>query len=363
MSFKEQLAKHENILNRFKALYINNDNQVQNKNNINDNSSKNIMNNFENLNINKNINNSNSINIDLTKYNFSYGKEKISSNNKIEPPINKINNINYNNNKYNLPEKEKILEKKDEKLDLGKIDNLLDKLNFKRENNININNKPILEEKNNIIKNNDEISLNNNNKKFDIGNIKNKYLKDNINNLNITEKYYNNNNNNKNFEEKNNFNINQNSVNDIKKLSQLNARNEIERIKSKYYAMNLNNIINKKKYLNDDLFQNNKTNYNIQLNKDILEIKNKIELYKKEAQEISLLSQNKKEPKTDFDSFISKKEINDEEKIISNNKSDINTMNKNINYIDYLNLENKEKEKDIIERRNKKGKFKKRNRC
>ena len=142
------LISNKNRLNRFKALYINNDNQVQNKNNINDNSSKNIMNNFENLNIIKNINNSNSTNIDLTKYNFSYGKEKASSNNKIEPPINKINNIN--NNKYNLPEKEKILEKKDEKLDLGKIDNLLDKLNFKRENNININNKPILEEKNNI---------------------------------------------------------------------------------------------------------------------------------------------------------------------------------------------------------------------
>ena len=37
MNFKEQLAKHENILNRFKALYINNDNKDQNKNNINEN--------------------------------------------------------------------------------------------------------------------------------------------------------------------------------------------------------------------------------------------------------------------------------------------------------------------------------------
>ena len=46
MSFKEQLAKHENILNRFKALYINNENQ--NKNSINDKSSNIEMNNSEN---------------------------------------------------------------------------------------------------------------------------------------------------------------------------------------------------------------------------------------------------------------------------------------------------------------------------
>ena len=46
MNFKEQLAKHENILNRFKALYINNENQ--NKNSINDKSSNIEMNNSEN---------------------------------------------------------------------------------------------------------------------------------------------------------------------------------------------------------------------------------------------------------------------------------------------------------------------------
>ena len=33
MSFKEQLAKHENILNRFKALYINNENKDKQTNN------------------------------------------------------------------------------------------------------------------------------------------------------------------------------------------------------------------------------------------------------------------------------------------------------------------------------------------
>ena len=333
MNFKEQLAKHENILNRFKALYINNDNNDQNKNNINENSSKNIMNNLENININKNINNSD-INFDLTKYNFSYGKEKTNVNNKIDPLLNNINN----DNKYNLPENKQITEKKEEKLDLGKIDNLLDKLNFKRENNIN--NKIISEEKNNIIKNTEDINLNNNNNKFDkfdIGSIKNKYQKDNINNLNITEKYYNNN---KNIEEKNNFNINSSSMNDIKKLSQLNARNEIERIKSKYYTMNLNNIINKKNYLNDDLFQANKNNYNIQLNKDILEIKNKIELYRKEVKEVSLLSQNKKESKPELDSSISKNEAKGDENNISINNNNINNN---------INFENLETEKNIIE--------------
>ena len=46
MNFKEQLSKHQNILNRFKALYINNENQ--NKNSINDKSSNIEMNNSEN---------------------------------------------------------------------------------------------------------------------------------------------------------------------------------------------------------------------------------------------------------------------------------------------------------------------------
>ena len=50
MSFKEQLAKHENILNRFKALYIN---ENQDKKTINE-----TLSNNKNVNENRNINNS-----------------------------------------------------------------------------------------------------------------------------------------------------------------------------------------------------------------------------------------------------------------------------------------------------------------
>ena len=332
MSFKERLAKHENILNRFKALYINNEKPNENKNNVNDNSSKNIMNNSENLMNNKKLDIDNTNN--LNKYNFSYGKE-----------VSKNTNNDFLNNsdvkKDKIFDIQKESEKKEENIDLGKIDNLLDKLNFKRENNIE--NKSVIQEKNNIMRNyedNKEANENNinNNKKFDIASIKSKYLDNNINSLNITEKYYNN----KDKEENNNYNITQpylkNNMNDIKKLNQLNARSEIERIKSKYYSMNLNNIINKNNYLNTDLFpNNNRNNYNIQLNKDILEIKNKLELYRKEVKEISLLNE-----KDITKSSISKKEINDSEKNIS--------INKNINDInDNIKLENDKKEMNIIE--------------
>ena len=332
MSFKERLAKHENILNRFKALYINKENPNEDKRNVNDDSSKIIMNNSENLINNKklDIDNTNNFN----KYNFSYGKE-----------VSKNTNNNFLNNsdvkKDKIFDIQKESEKKEENIDLGKIDNLLDKLNFKRENNIE--NRPIIQEKNNIMRNyedNKEANKNNinNNKKFDIASIKSKYLDYNINSLNITEKYYNN----KDKEENNNYNITQpylkNNMNDIKKLNQLNARSEIERIKSKYYSMNLNNIINKNNYLNTDLFpNNNRNNYNLQLNKDILEIKNKLELYRKEVKEISLLNE-----KDITKSSISKKEINDSEKNIS--------INKNINDInDNIKLENDKKEMNIIE--------------
>ena len=332
MSFKERLAKHENILNRFKALYINKENPNENKSNVNDNSSKIIMNNSENLINNKKLDIDSTNN--LNKYNFSYGKE-VSKN---------TNNIFLNNSDV---KKDKIFdiqresEKKEENIDLGKIDNLLDKLNFKRENNIE--KKSVIQEKNNIMRNyedNKEANKNNinNNKKFDIASIKSKYLDNNINSFNITEKYYNN----KDKEENNNYNITQpylkNNMNDIKKLNQLNARSEIERIKSKYYSMNLNNIINKNNYLNTDLFpNNNRNNYNLQLNKDILEIKNKLELYRKEVKEISLSNE-----KDITKSSISKKEINDSEKNIS--------INKNINDInDNIKLENDKKEMNIIE--------------
>ena len=357
MSFKEQLAKHENILNRFKALYINNENQ--NKQTNNETLSNSIkINNYENRNINKdNINNSD-INKTINNYNFSYGIGM--TNRDINNNIN--NNINYNldnNNEENLKkiENKKILEKKEEKmnLDLGKIDNLLDKLNFKRENNMN--NRLINEEKQNNYKNEDDININtniNNNKKFDIDNIKSKYLNNNINALNITEKYYNN------KKEDDSININNSTtltINNIKKMNQLNSRSEIERIKSKYYSMNLNNIINKRNYLSKDVFlDKNKDNYNLQLNKDILEIKNKLELYRNEVnllnkkeineelnqKENSLL--NKKELNNELNSFISNKQLNTSD-IINNNINNKNDIDMNVS----LNKENVISSNKIIE--------------
>ena len=321
MSFKEQLAKHENILNRFKALYINNENQ--NKNSINDKSSNIEMNNSENPVTEQDIVNKpnySNINTNSNNYNFSYGNI---TNGRINYSKNNDNNYDYNNNKEksNIFENKKEFEKKDVDKDLGKIDNLLDKLNFKRENNIN--NESISMEKYNINNNKEDI-ISNNSKKFDIGSIKSKYKNNDINEFNVVEKYYN-----PKKEDKNIL-----SINDIKKYNKLNARSEIERIKSKYYSMNLNNIINKKNYLKDDLFpNNNKDNYNIQLNKDILEIKNKIELYKNEFKNISLLSQ-----KDLKDESISIKEENEKFKIhnINENSKNISIINKN----DILNNEN-----------------------
>ena len=321
MSFKEQLAKHENILNRFKALYINNENQ--NKNSINEKSSNIEMNNSENPITGQDIVNKpnySNINTNSNNYNFSYGNI---TNGRINYSKNNDNNYDYNNNKEksNIFENKKEFEKKDVDKDLGKIDNLLDKLNFKRENNIN--NESISMEKYNINNNKEDI-ISNNSKKFDIGSIKSKYKNNDINEFNVVEKYYN-----PKKEDKNIL-----SINDIKKYNKLNARSEIERIKSKYYSMNLNNIINKKNYLKDDLFpNNNKDNYNIQLNKDILEIKNKIELYKNEFKNISLLSQ-----KDLKDESISIKEENEKIKIhnINENSKNISIINKN----DILNNEN-----------------------
>ena len=321
MSFKEQLAKHENILNRFKALYINNENQ--NKNSINDKSSNIEINNSENPVTEQDIVNKpnySNINTNSNNYNFSYGNI---TNGRINYSKNNDNNYDYNNNKEksNIFENKKEFEKKDVDKDLGKIDNLLDKLNFKRENNIN--NESISMEKYNINNNKEDI-ISNNSKKFDIGSIKSKYKNNDINEFNVVEKYYN-----PKKEDKNIL-----SINDIKKYNKLNARSEIERIKSKYYSMNLNNIINKKNYLKDDLFpNNNKDNYNIQLNKDILEIKNKIELYKNEFKNISLLSQ-----KDLKDESISIKEENEKIKIhnINENSKNISIINKN----DILNNEN-----------------------
>ena len=272
MNFKEQLSKHENILNEFKAKYINKDNKKENT--------------FNNTSINNSSLNISDINLNNNTY--CYPPNNNNSYNYQE--INNMNNIqeakepqNQNNNLVN-----------DEKnINLEKIDNLLAKLNFKRENNLykpnisinninsinnNIQDKKsmfiINEEKNNI-QNNSKTNINNNSK-LDIDGIKAKYQNNNINSFNITEKFFND----KNEKEIiNNHENKLNTINNIKKLNQLNARNEIERIKSKYYSMNLNKKNNANNFLDNNYLINNNiiSESYVQLNKEIIDLKTKID--------------------------------------------------------------------------------------
>ena len=344
MNFKEQLIKHENILNKYKALYINKESQNDNDiNNINNNSfsnfSENIIsfnnNNFykknndfnDGDNVNKNINNK--ANNSLLNNNINNQENSISFNNK--------NNLNLKN----LPQEQQQLInnsdkslKVEEKINLEKIDNLLAKLNFKRENDLNKSKNPMnnFQENNSILVTNQApyISTDNLNKtnmsvidnKLDITNIKAKY-ENNNNSFNITQKFFED----KNDENQNNDNNKLNTINNIKKLNQLNARNEIERIKAKYYSMNLNK--NNNKYLDNNYAINNNINNSfVQLNKEIIEIKNKLDSYRND---LKLSYQNI--IKNSIDSYIQNKDIktkyNDEKCINIYNKNVINNNNDN----------------------------------
>jgi len=343
MNFKEQLIKHENILNKYKALYINKENQNDNDiNNINNNSNSNFSeniisfnNNFykknndfnDGDNVNKNINNKayNS----LLNNNINNQENSISFNNK--------NNLNLTN----LPQEQQQLInnsdkslKVEEKINLEKIDNLLAKLNFKRENDLNKSKNPMnnFQENNSILVTSQApyISTDNLNKtnmsvignKLDITNIKAKY-ENNNNSFNITQKFFED----KNDENQNNDNNKLNTINNIKKLNQLNARNEIERIKAKYYSMNLNK--NNNKYLDNNYAINNNINNSfVQLNKEIIEIKNKLDSYRND---LKLSYQNI--IKNSIDSYIQNNDIktkyNDEKCINIYNKNAINNNNDN----------------------------------
>ena len=344
MNFKEQLIKHENILNKYKALYINKESQNDNDiNNINNNSfsnfSENIIsfnnNNFykknndfnDGDNVNKNINNK--ANNSLLNNNINNQENSISFNNK--------NNLNLKN----LPQEQQQLInnsdkslKVEEKINLEKIDNLLAKLNFKRENDLNKSKNPMnnFQENNSILVTNQApyISTDNLNKtnmsvidnKLDITNIKAKY-ENNNNSFNITQKFFED----KNDENQNNDNNKLNTINNIKKLNQLNARNEIERIKAKYYSMNLNK--NNNKYLDNNYAINNNINNSfVQLNKEIIEIKNKLDSYRND---LKLSYQNI--IKNSIDSYIQNNDIktkyNDEKCINIYNKNVINNNNDN----------------------------------
>ena len=344
MNSKEQLIKHENILNKYKALYINKESQNDNDiNNINNNSfsnfSENIIsfnnNNFykknndfnDGDNVNKNINNK--ANNSLLNNNINNQENSISFNNK--------NNLNLKN----LPQEQQQLInnsdkslKVEEKINLEKIDNLLAKLNFKRENDLNKSKNPMnnFQENNSILVTNQApyISTDNLNKtnmsvidnKLDITNIKAKY-ENNNNSFNITQKFFED----KNDENQNNDNNKLNTINNIKKLNQLNARNEIERIKAKYYSMNLNK--NNNKYLDNNYAINNNINNSfVQLNKEIIEIKNKLDSYRND---LKLSYQNI--IKNSIDSYIQNNDIktkyNDEKCINIYNKNVINNNNDN----------------------------------
>ena len=325
MNFKEQLTKHENILNKYKALYINKDKpKYDNNNNNNISLNKDII--LNNINTN-NINNYNNIQKNTDFYN------KITS----------VDNI--------LEQQQSINNKKDEQkkeegnINLEKIDNLLAKLNFKRENNTynNNQNKKInnLQEnksislfhedpnktQDNLVNTNISISSNKNNNKLDINSIKSKYQNNKINSFNITEKFFNDKKDEK--ENTNEDNNKLNTINNIKKLNQLNARNEIERIKSKYYNINLNKN-NTNNYLNNNYVVNNNiiNDSFVQLNKEIIELKAKIDLYRNE-----LIISNQNYIKNSINSKYNK----DSEQLIN-----INNINKIENHNDNNILDNKE---------------------
>ena len=305
MDFKEQLTKHENILNEFKARYINKD--INSKKTNND-----ILNKNQNSNLSENSSNSNSYN--YSNYTF---------NNNLIKPIEPFQGEKIMKNKLED-------ENEQQNINLQKIDNLLAKLNFKRENYLNksINNNnissPILREENNKINENKiKNNLNSNNNKLDINSIKLKYLNNN-NSFNITDKFFNDKNEEKeNLEEKDKLN----TINNIKKLNQLNARNEIERIKSKYYSMNLNKN-NIDKYLNNNNIINNNiiNNSFVQLNKEIIELKAKIGSYRNE-----LITSNQNMIKNSINS----KYQNDN--LISPNNISTNSIGINNNFNEYNN--------------------------
>ena len=327
MNFKEQLSKHENILNKYKDLYIdkktNDENKVMNKDVI------------FNLNQDKNNNNlmySNTNENNNTKTNFQIN--------------NSDSNITQSN--MNLPTDNNDIE--NENLNLEQINNLLEKLNFKRENkdlldekpqtNENLSNTNITQEKKIINKTLE--------KKLDIENIKSKYQNNEFKSFNITQKYFNDSNENveksKINEEnsslqENNSNNYLNTINNIKKLKTLNARKEIERIKAKYYFPK--NIYNTSK---NSLIINTTNNFDTsfnQLSKEIAEIKEKLDSYQKEFKNKNYINNEQILPKNEANisivnsnNIIFKKEDNQEKAVCNEICTNLNNGD-TINDCDY----------------------------
>ena len=325
MSFKEQLEKHANILNKYKSLYIDN-----------------------NQSINNNI-------INVEKNDEIYRNENSKEIDQIDDKFNEQMNIKNNND-----------------INLEKIDHLISKLNFKRENNyqsFNSEEKKIDEHNNSNKSSNDISKLKKSS--FDINAIKAKYLNNNDHNLNLAKKFLNEQN--EEIKDNNNDNNNKlNTINNIKKLNLLNARNEIERIKGKYYTMSLNN----KNYINNYINNNNiitkennafNTPYYIQLNKEIIELKAKLNLYEEEIsksnksiisnniiqsfnniRDTEITQENKKKKKSNLEDNNSK-DNNNKETFISfkyNNINDTESNQNDNNLEENIINEPKEKEKE-----------------
>ena len=328
-NYKEQLSKHEELINKYKDLYLNeNSNKSLNE-------SSNNRNNFSNSNsIPININNTTN-NIMMNNSFNKFNNTDIEKSIEFHSENNHIGISDFSSNKKN--NNSNIINPKDINVEqsLERINNLLAQLNSKNEtpnkknsnvgNNFDVNNIRIKNDNSefdnvNINKNrnseNNEINLDNNVNNINYfgnknTNINKKFIND-INNNNYNFKYgqltidnilakYRNNPNQRNlFNTFNKFNINENNNNDMSnpfmltfqqnptKINPFNAQenmmNNLDKILQNKNINNINNINSnyiqkiKAKYLfsNDSV-----TNKIAQKNKELSELEKKLNFYKK----------------------------------------------------------------------------------
>ena len=328
-NYKEQLSKHEELINKYKDLYLNeNSNKSLNE-------SSNNRNNFSNSNsIPININNTTN-NIMMNNSFNKFNNTDIEKSIEFHSENNHIGISDFSSNKKN--NNSNIINPKDINVEqsLERINNLLAQLNSKNEtpnkknsnvgNNFDVNNMRIKNDNSefdnvNINKNrnneNNEINLDNNINNINYfgnknTNINKKFIND-INNNNYNFKYgqltidnilakYRNNPNQRNlFNTFNKFNINQNNNNDMSnpfmltfqqnpaKINPFNAQenmmNNLDKILQNKNINNINNINSnyiqkiKAKYLfnNDSI-----TNKIAQKNTELSELEKKLNFYKK----------------------------------------------------------------------------------
>ena len=328
-NYKEQLSKHEELINKYKDLYLNeNSNKSLNE-------SSNNRNNFSNSNsIPININNTTN-NIMMNNSFNKFNNTDIEKSIEFHSENNHIGISDFSSNKKN--NNSNIINPKDINVEqsLERINNLLAQLNSKNEtpnkknsnmgNNFDVNNMRIKNDNSefdnvNINKNrnneNNEINLDNNINNINYfgnknTNINKKFIND-INNNNYNFKYgqltidnilakYRNNPNQRNlFNTFNKFNINENNNNDMSnpfmltfqqnptKINPFNAQenmmNNLDKILQNKNINNINNINSnyiqkiKAKYLfnNDSI-----TNKLAQKNTELSELEKKLNFYKK----------------------------------------------------------------------------------